>query len=318
MKCCIRFFKFVAVLTAILVPVFVQAVEPDSYEEDDSAAQAKVITLNDAEPQKRSFHEAGDEDWVKFYGLGGEKYSVQADNVGADCDVVIKLYDTDGVTFLEKGDDGGKGMADSLKSSPLSRDGIYYVKIYNISESTGENTQYDLRIFRTDAPFSARFQGTAKDALSKSLLGNVMIKTDQNFTALSDQGSYTMYHPISQSSTPYTLTARLPGYQVFTKSVFTTDTGFKTTAGSSGKREETEIVEWDGTIELIPLKGDINGDLKVDLADAVLGLQAAAGMESEKIRQDYTASRTDVGGDSKAGLEEAIHILNYLIQEQAQ
>jgi len=156
MKYHIRFIHFIAILTAILVPVFVQAVEPDSYEEDDTAAQAKIIILNDAESQKRSFHETGDEDWIKFYGLAEEKYSVQAENVGADCDVVIRLYDTDGVTFLEKGDDGGKGMADSLKSSPLSRDGIYYVKIHNISEIFGENTQYDLRIFLTDASAPCR------------------------------------------------------------------------------------------------------------------------------------------------------------------
>jgi hypothetical protein len=325
MKYHIRFIHFIAILTAILVPVFVQAVEPDSYEEDDTAAQAKIIILNDAESQKRSFHETGDEDWIKFYGLAEEKYSVQAENVGADCDVVIRLYDTDGVTFLEKGDDGGKGMADSLKSSPLSRDGIYYVKIHNISEIFGENTQYDLRIFLTDAsaPVAARFKGTTADALSKSPLGNVMIKTDQNFTALSDQGSYTMYHPISQSTTAYTLTARLSGYQVFTKSVFTTDTGFKTTANSSGKREtanssgkreETEIVEWDGLIEMVP-KGDINGDGKIDLADAVAGLQAQTGTAAPgTVRPDYIASEADVNGDDKVGLEEVIRILNRLIQ----
>ncbi len=320
MKCHIRLFQWIIVLTAMLVPAFAQAVEPDIYEEDNSPAKAKVIILNNTEYQKHNFHESGDEDWIKFYGLEGESYSIQADNVGADCDVVISLYDSDRVTFLEKGDDAGAGGADSLKCSPLIRDGIYYVKIHNISEISGENTQYGLKLFRAYAAVVAMFQGSATDSISKAPLGNVMIKTDQSMTALSDEnaeGNYAMNHPISPDfSNPYKLTARLPGYEIFTIPVFTSEscsggkTCFKRIAESGGAGQRTDPVEWDGVIELIHLKGDINGDLKADLADAVLGLQIVAGIESGNIRQDYIGSHTDVSGDNKIGMEEVLHILN--------
>jgi len=322
MKCHIRLFKWIAVLTAMLVPAFAQAVEPDTYEEDNSPAKAKVIILNDTELQRHNFHETGDEDWIKFYGLEGESYSIQADNVGADCDVVISLYDSDRVTFLQKGDDAGAGEADSLKCSPLIREGIYYVKISDISELSGNDTGYDLSLNRPKAAVVAMFQGSATDAISKAPLGDVMIRTDQSVTALSDEnaeGNYAIYHPISPDfSNPYKLTARLPGYEIFTIPVFTSvscsggKSCFKTYAesGGAGQRTDPEPVEWDGVIELIPLKGDINGDLKADLADAVLGLQIVAGIESEKIRLDYIQSRTDVNEDNKVGMEEVLHILN--------
>jgi hypothetical protein len=326
MKCHIRLFQWIIVLTAMLVPAFAQAVEPDIYEEDNSPAKAKVIILNDTEFQRHNFHETGDEDWIKFYGLEGESYSIQADNVGADCDVVISLYDSDRVTFLEKGDDAGAGEADSLKCSPLIRDGIYYVKIHNISKTSGENTQYGLKLFRAYAAVVAMFQGSATDSISKAPLGNVMIRTDQSVTALSDEntgGNYTMYHSISDvvsqnPSDAYRLTARLPGYEIFTIPVFTSEScsGGKScfkkfaVSDSTGQRTDPEIIEWDGVIELVPLKGDINGDLKADLADAVLGLQILAGIESENIRQDYIESHTDVSGDNKVGMEEVLHILN--------
>jgi hypothetical protein len=326
MRYYIGFFYFIAVLI-IPFPAFVYAVEPDIYEEDNSPAQAKVIILNDAEYRKHNFHEPGDEDWIKFYGLEGESYSIQADNVGADCDVVIRLYDTDRVTFLEKGDDAGAGGADSLQCSPLIRDGIYYVKIHNISESSGENTQYDIKLLRAYAPVVAMFQGSATDSISKAPLGNVMIKTDEKITALSEEntgGNYAMYHPISStvSTKPYMLTAGLPGYEIFTKPVFTVEitvgtekeTYFETLSGGT----RSERVRWDGIIELIPLplKGDINGDLKADLADAVLGLQTLTGTGSEKIRKDYIGSRTDVSGDNKVGMEEVFHILNILQNQE--
>jgi hypothetical protein len=52
------------------------------------------------------------------------------------------------------------------------------------------------------------------------------------------------------------------------------------------------------------LKGDINGDRTVALADAIMALQAASGMNPQGIRLG-----SDVNGDGKIGMEEAIYIL---------
>lgn len=60
------------------------------------------------------------------------------------------------------------------------------------------------------------------------------------------------------------------------------------------------------------LKGDVNGDGKVDLADAVLAIQVAAGMTPAGIRTDYTISGADVNGDGMVGPAEMLYILQYL------
>jgi hypothetical protein len=63
-----------------------------------------------------------------------------------------------------------------------------------------------------------------------------------------------------------------------------------------------------------PLKGDLNGDNKVDLADAVLALRILGGFSpTSGLRADYAASGTDVNGDNKAGLAE----LEFILQSAA-
>jgi len=62
------------------------------------------------------------------------------------------------------------------------------------------------------------------------------------------------------------------------------------------------------------LKGDINGDVKVDLADAILALQVMAGMTPSGVgvRDNYPLSGTDVNGDARIGQHELIYLLQYL------
>lgn len=52
------------------------------------------------------------------------------------------------------------------------------------------------------------------------------------------------------------------------------------------------------------LKGDVNNDAKVDLADVVLSLQVISGKSPAGIRADYAASGADVNGDGRIGLAE--------------
>ncbi len=294
--------------------------DEDNYEADNTFSKAKVIVLNEESPQKHSFYKAGDQDWVKFYGVSGQTYVIEADNLSDLSDIFVGVYGADGTTALLPETDNGQTGADERLELTLSKDTLCYVKIYDKNSAGGKNTEYNIQINLKHAPESARFQGGAADAISQAPLGDVMIKTDENITALSDEnadGNYAMYHPISSSSDPYTLTAELPGYETFTVKVFTSEscTGGKTCfkrpaeSGGTGQRTDPEPVEWDGVIELVPLKGDINGDFKVDLADAVLGLQIVAGIESGNIRQDYIQSHTDISGDNKVGMEEVLHVL---------
>jgi len=310
MKRHIRFFKAIVVLAVISFSAFVSAEEtgPDQYENDNYLKNGKVIVLNDKTPQKHNFYETNDEDWVKFFGLRDETYEVKAENVGKNCSVVIELYDKN-ENLLNYEDTGTEGD-DALFTFSTPEDDIYYIKISNISELQGSDTGYDLSLNRPKAPVVAMFQGSVVDEISKSPLGS-RIRTNKNFSALSDEqgnGEYILYHSVSDvvSQDAYTLTAILAGYETFTKSVFTIETGTETYFETcDGKRSER--VRWDGVIELIP-QGDITGNHKIDLADVISGLQVLAG--TGKVRADYIESEADVSGDNKVGMEEVLHILN--------
>lgn len=54
--------------------------------------------------------------------------------------------------------------------------------------------------------------------------------------------------------------------------------------------------------------GDLNGDVIVDLVDAILALQIVVGQNPDELRSDYISSEIDLN-DAKAGLEEAINAL---------
>ena len=60
------------------------------------------------------------------------------------------------------------------------------------------------------------------------------------------------------------------------------------------------------------LKGDINGDGYVNLADSILALKVNAGMAPSGIRSDYAASGADVNTDGQIGLQEVIYILQFV------
>jgi hypothetical protein len=63
-------------------------------------------------------------------------------------------------------------------------------------------------------------------------------------------------------------------------------------------------------IKVSTRKGDINMDEKVDLADLVIAQKVITGQNTKGlIREDYIQSETDVNGDGRVGLEEAIFIM---------
>ena len=57
------------------------------------------------------------------------------------------------------------------------------------------------------------------------------------------------------------------------------------------------------------MKGDVNGEEQVILAEAILALQVLSGQNPAGIRLDYPGSNADVTGNQRIGLEAAIYIL---------
>ena len=125
----------------------VQTVGPDVYEIDDTVNQSKVINLNDITAQSRNFHDAGNNDWVKFYAFQNKTYEITAENVGSNADVVIKLYAGDKTTLLLNIDDDNLGGTE-LSSWRAPQNGIYYLRVYEAANRFGVNTGYELRVYR--------------------------------------------------------------------------------------------------------------------------------------------------------------------------
>ena len=306
---------------------------PDEYEEDDTRDQAGVIIINNTDPQHHHFHDAGDADWVRFYGIDGQNYVIRAGNLGETSDITAEIHDADSSAPLETRTAEGTDLLEMEYSPPA--EGIYYVRLFSSGGHLGKTSAYDLEVALKDAPEGVMFEGNVTDAFSKNPLEDVRIKTsEEKFSSLSEDGSgaYGIYHTLSSDDlkTPFLLYARIVGYGLFQKAVFTTENGFmepvgdtETPGGGDRKISREELRPWAGEIEMVLC--DINGDGKENVADAIIALRASAGMDTQAqeappgqddppkpIRPDYADSGADANGDNKVGTEEAISILRYL------
>jgi hypothetical protein len=114
-------------------------IDPDSYEEDDTFSQASVIVISDTNSQLHNFHDVGDVDWVTFYGISGQTYTVKANNLSVVCDAVVEVFDSDGTTSLAGPINNAGSGEDEFLDWDCTTDGIYYVKVNNFNSNFGEN-----------------------------------------------------------------------------------------------------------------------------------------------------------------------------------
>lgn len=124
----------------------------DAYEDDDTPALATTIIVNDP-AQTHNFHDAGDQDWVKFVAQVGVDYTIFTSNLGSTSDTVMVLYDTDATTVIAVNDDSGGSLASRIDWIAPSG-GTYYVRIYHYSGNFGNDTNYDLRVIGIGNPLA--------------------------------------------------------------------------------------------------------------------------------------------------------------------
>ncbi|MCP4107537.1 MAG: hypothetical protein GY749_18670 [Desulfobacteraceae bacterium] len=163
------------IISIFVSPAISKAASPDAYEEDDMLRQASIIVLNNNLLQHHNFHDAGDEDWVKFYGISGQAYSVKVSNAGTKCNAVIELYRSDNTLLLDPVNDFIEGEGEDL-ALRCPEDGIYYAKTYNYNPAVLGGTEYDLSIFRPHSCVTGMLIGAVIDASSNEPVGNAIIK----------------------------------------------------------------------------------------------------------------------------------------------
>ncbi len=137
----------------------VGAVAADSFEPDDTAAQARWIAT-DGSRQTHEIQPASDVDYVRFSATAGTEYVIQTFSTSSSDvrDTVITLYGSDGATFIAEDDDGGTDYCSRLEHI-ASASGTLYVRVRSYSASyTGG---YRISV---DATQSATISGTVTRA----------------------------------------------------------------------------------------------------------------------------------------------------------
>lgn len=133
--------------------------ETDAYECDDTFHQANFIGLE--EVQYHNFHDAGDTDWVIFYGKKDEPYTIEIREPGENCNPTIELHviSADGQLELLSSVTGRlPGLMQTLNWGNADdwedvEEGLFFAKITNTDASVfGQGTGYDLSAHINDAP----------------------------------------------------------------------------------------------------------------------------------------------------------------------
>lgn len=116
----------------------------DAYEPDNASYEAKLI-MADGTVQHRTFHVAGDVDYLKFVGISGSNYEIWTTNLGGALnDTVLTLYSTDGVTVLATNDDDPFAPPASRLQWICPATGTYYLKAAQLNPAVGGcNYTYD-------------------------------------------------------------------------------------------------------------------------------------------------------------------------------
>jgi hypothetical protein len=139
----------------------------DAYEEDDTCGQARAIG-SDGSVQSHNFHDAGDDDWVRFDAQAERSYLIQVDNVGARVDAVVMLFDTCDVAPLAVEDNAFGPTVQMAWDAPAS--GTYYLRILQNDPATfGPETDYELSV-SVDAVPPAAPRSVRSEAANEALI----------------------------------------------------------------------------------------------------------------------------------------------------
>lgn len=263
-----------------------QTVGPDIYEDDDSIADAKVIVLNRPKLQYHNFDKAGDEDYVKFYGLAEQTYRIEAQievqNPEADCDIMIDILDATGNSVLDEPWDEETG--DESFPWPCQQNGIYYVKFYNYnSDLYGQNTGYYAGVILTVAPDRTQVYIPIED-VSGNPVTDAVVQNQGNVTGISEPATGNAEVWLSQNQN-HSISVSHTDFNTLITKMFTVGTNSFTLPTVTLSRT-----------------GDVSRDTDVGLGDAIIALQVLAGIP-------VTADKSAALENEKIGLADAVFVL---------
>jgi hypothetical protein len=114
-------------------------------------------------PNNHGICEQGDEDWYKFGGIGGKVYTIDVTKFDPGIDLVIELYDENGVRLAVNDDFFARtppptavaiqtplptrDIAPRIQSWRAPKDGIYYLRVRDTAGIGGSNKTYTMVVF---------------------------------------------------------------------------------------------------------------------------------------------------------------------------
>jgi len=112
---------------------------PDSFEDDDTCANAKEITTDGTVQDRNLYRDPdSDVDWIKFNGIGGVTYLAEAIAVGADASLTIGLYERcDGAPSFGNG---------AMLEFTAPTDDTFYIKVFSSEDNYGPDNDYQFKI----------------------------------------------------------------------------------------------------------------------------------------------------------------------------
>ncbi|HMQ32305.1 MAG TPA: peptidase [Chloroflexaceae bacterium] len=137
-------------------PTLVREICLDLFEPDGLPEQARLLTSNEIQEERR-LCPAGDADWVTFFAKAGKRYIIYTDTrryrgrnvvngeTQAGADTTMILTDRDGVSLIDANDDipGGSTLDSQIEFTP-SVDGFYFAQIKNVGDIGNQFVRYDL------------------------------------------------------------------------------------------------------------------------------------------------------------------------------
>jgi len=169
--------------------------EGDIYENDNHFVRARHLDTT----QTHDFHKTDDIDWVYFYGIQGEKYTISASSYNP---VSLTLYASDAQFFISE--DSGKLV--NLQFQCPSND-IFFVKVRPLNNSvTGNESQFKLSIQRNNYFDAYEHDDTYKQA--RKIVINNIISQAHNFHQQGDEDWVKFY---ATKNNEYAIEIKSPG-----------------------------------------------------------------------------------------------------------
>ena len=262
-----------------LTTTVVQTIGPDVFEEDDTIDQSTVIVINSRYAQRHTFHDAGDEDWTKFYAVTGKPYKFSVSNMENSAKPVLALYGADKQKIYSREIYSEFNGQAGISSSLIKKEGICYIQLTNKSTDVfGNNTGFDFRLSYTEGSFIGEIAGRVTDQHGNNVK-DAIIQINQGIHFLSfPDGSYSfMYEGVACNQ--YIITAKKECY------IHTSDS--------------ITIKQLGTTYKYLTIE-------KPDLNDVISSLQIIAGYNHNEKSLD------DMSNKSVVGLEDIIYILQCL------